>query len=73
MSRSIAPQAPALTRPASGLRPFARVNAALAIWRQRRALVEMPEHLRRDVGLSEAQIQRELRRPVWDVPQFWRL
>ena len=49
-----------------------RVLAALAIWRQRRALAELPDHLRRDVGLTEAEIRAELNRPVWHVPQFWR-
>jgi uncharacterized protein YjiS (DUF1127 family) len=50
----------------------ARIVAAFAIWRQRRALAELPEHLRRDLGLTEADIRTELNRPVWHVPQFWR-
>jgi uncharacterized protein YjiS (DUF1127 family) len=51
---------------------FGRLGAAVAVWRQRRALAELPEHLRRDVGLSETDIARELQRPVWDVPGYWR-
>lgn len=51
---------------------LARITAAFAVWRQRRALSELPEHLRRDVGLSEMEIAREARRPLWDVPSFWR-
>ena len=49
-----------------------RLAAAFAVWRQRRALAELPLHLRRDVGLSETDIAREVQRPVWDVPGHWR-
>jgi uncharacterized protein YjiS (DUF1127 family) len=49
-----------------------RLAAAFAVWRQRRALAELPEHLRRDVGLSETEITREAQRPLWDVPAAWR-
>ena len=41
------------------------VLAAVALWRQRRALARLDAHARRDLGLSEADIQRELARPVW--------
>ena len=51
---------------------IARVADAFAVWRQRRTLGDLPEHLRHDVGLSEAEILRESRRPIWDVPQYWR-
>ncbi|MDG4649316.1 DUF1127 domain-containing protein [Roseibacterium sp. SDUM158017] len=50
----------------------ARIGAAVAVWRQRRTLAELPDHLRQDLGLTETQIQQELRRPVWVVPQYWR-
>ncbi|MFW5654968.1 MAG: DUF1127 domain-containing protein [Roseicyclus sp.] len=50
-----------------------RVLCALAVWRQRRNLAELPSYLREDLGLTEDQIRRESRRPIWDVPQFWRL
>jgi uncharacterized protein YjiS (DUF1127 family) len=51
---------------------FARAAAALAVWRQRRALAALPDHLRRDVGLTEAEIDREASRHLWDVPNHWR-
>jgi uncharacterized protein YjiS (DUF1127 family) len=51
---------------------LSRIGDALAVWRQRRTLVDMPEHLRKDVGLTESDILRETRRPLWDVPQVWR-
>jgi uncharacterized protein YjiS (DUF1127 family) len=49
-----------------------RLAAVFAIWRQRRALASLPDHLRQDVGLTEAEIDREARRHIWDVPQHWR-
>ena len=50
-----------------------RASAALAVWRQRRALSNLPAHLRQDVGLSVEEIDREARRYLWDVPNHWRL
>lgn len=49
-----------------------RIAATFAIWRQRRALASLPPYLRKDVGLTEAQIDREARRLLWDVPKHWR-
>jgi uncharacterized protein YjiS (DUF1127 family) len=49
-----------------------RVSAAFGVWRQRRILAELPDHLRKDVGLTEADALREARRPLWDVPNHWR-
>ena len=43
-----------------------------ARWRQRKHLSEMDAHIREDLGLSEADIQAELRRPFWDAPRNWR-
>jgi uncharacterized protein YjiS (DUF1127 family) len=39
---------------------------------KRRALAELPDHLREDVGLTEAEAHREANRPLWDVPDHWR-
>jgi len=57
-----------------GRRPnlFAALASALGVWRQRRHLSGLDAHLRRDLGLSESDILREIDRPVWDVPQVWR-
>lgn len=43
------------------------------VWRQRRHLAGLDAHLRKDLGLGAADIIEETRRPVWDVPQRWRL
>ncbi len=52
---------------------LARLQAAFAAWRQRRALIRLDDNARRDLGLTEADIARETARPVWDVPQRWML
>ena len=51
----------------------ARIATAFAVWRQRRNLAELPSYLRHDLGLTEDQVRRESRRPIWDVPEFWRI
>ena len=38
----------------------------------RAKLRHLDPHLRRDLGLTDEQIERELRRSVWDVPEWWR-
>ncbi|MEM6761182.1 MAG: DUF1127 domain-containing protein [Pseudomonadota bacterium] len=40
--------------------------------RQRRALRNLDPHLRRDIGLTDGEIETELRRSVWDAPEHWR-
>ncbi|GAB5449065.1 DUF1127 domain-containing protein [Gymnodinialimonas sp.] len=42
------------------------------VWRQRQHLDRLPAHMRRDIGLSDAEIAHEVQRPIWDVPQTWR-
>lgn len=44
----------------------------IGVWRQRQQLDRLPAHMRRDIGLSDAQIFEETRRPLWDVPDTWR-
>jgi uncharacterized protein YjiS (DUF1127 family) len=36
--------------------------------RERRQLLEMNDHMLRDVGLTRAQARQEAARPFWDVP-----
>ena len=44
----------------------------LARWwrirRERRQLLELSDHMLRDVGLTPADARREAARPFWDVP-----
>ena len=48
------------------------VRGWTAVWRQRRHLDRLPDHLRRDIGLSDHEIAAESARPIWDVPSTWR-
>ena len=49
------------------------VRTYLALERQRRALGRLDAHLRNDLGLTEADVAREVSRAPWDVPSHWRL
>jgi uncharacterized protein YjiS (DUF1127 family) len=50
-------------------RTVARARTTLAIWRkraaERRELADMPDHLRRDMGLSLDDLKREATKPFW--------
>lgn len=48
------------------------VTSAFAVLRQRRALANLDEHALQDLGLTHADVNEELKRPVWDVPSNWR-
>jgi uncharacterized protein YjiS (DUF1127 family) len=41
------------------------------IRRERRQLLELTDHMLRDVGLTRAEARREAARPFWDVPARW--
>lgn len=49
------------------------IRTCLALGRQRRALARLDAHLRNDLGLTEADVEREVSRAPWDVPSHWRL
>ncbi|WP_224814095.1 DUF1127 domain-containing protein [Hasllibacter sp. MH4015] len=51
----------------------AAVARLFRVWRQRQHLDRLPPHMRRDIGLSDAEVHREVGRPIWDVPHTWRL
>ncbi|MBF9045163.1 DUF1127 domain-containing protein [Rhodobacterales bacterium HKCCE4037] len=42
-------------------------------WRQRQHLGRLDTRMRRDIGVTEAQVRAEVSRPMWDVPASWRL
>lgn len=52
---------------------LSRFQRILGVWRQRQQLNRLPEHMRRDIGLSDATIAQETQRPLWDVPHTWRM
>jgi len=39
-----------------------------ATWRQRRALAALDAAALKDIGLTERDVHREIRRPIWDLP-----
>jgi len=45
----------------------------IALYRSRRALARLDNRALEDVGLTEFTARLEADRPVWDVPQNWRL
>jgi len=49
-----------------------RLRTMAALARQRRDLARLDDHLRRDIGLDEPEIEVEISRPVWDIPSWWR-
>ena len=48
-----------------GITLFSRVFNALELYRQHKALAKMDVHQLDDLGLTQADIARELRKPIW--------
>jgi uncharacterized protein YjiS (DUF1127 family) len=65
------------THSKSFLRPhrsiLALIRLALAVRRERKALVELDQHLLNDLGLDRQTAISEARRKLWDVPHHWRV
>lgn len=60
---------PARRRVRIGL--FSRLRAWRAMRHQRLALSRLDAHRLNDLGLTEADVARELTRPFWDAPAHW--
>lgn len=60
-------------RIASGNHPslLRRIRMAFTLHKERRDLARLDPHLLKDVGLSEDERRREIRRSVWDAPRHW--
>ena len=69
MHRTLATPA---ARPARRLRLLHRLAQIGALFRQRRSLASLDDHLLRDIGVTREQAQNEATRPLWDVPAHWR-
>ncbi|MEO8242582.1 MAG: DUF1127 domain-containing protein [bacterium] len=52
--------------------PLRRLTAALALRRERRALLALDDHMLSDVGLTREEAVSEAKRLSWDAPAFWR-
>lgn len=70
MDRSIRFALPRLHRKPSIWRRFLNLTA---LSRQRQTLAQLDDSLLRDVGLTPDQARAEAARPIWDVPQHWRM
>jgi uncharacterized protein YjiS (DUF1127 family) len=58
--------------PARRLRLLHRLAQVQGLFRQRRSLATLDDHLLRDIGLTPEQARHEATRPIWDVPAHWR-
>lgn len=45
----------------------------LTLANQRRALRKMTPEQLSDIGVTQAEAEREAKRPIWDAPQNWRI
>ncbi|MGR3289839.1 MAG: DUF1127 domain-containing protein [Paracoccaceae bacterium] len=43
-----------------------------ATYIQRQRLKNLDNAALQDIGLTRLQVAREISRPIWDVPQYWR-
>ena len=57
--------------PRSRLSLLARLHAVVALRRQRRALASLSDTQLKDIGLSRAEVDAEVRRKPWDAPHHW--
>lgn len=49
----------------------AAVLSLLQVWHERRKLAQLDHHALNDLGLTEADVARELRKSIWDAPTTW--
>ena len=68
------PRSATLSRPVRRARRplLARLFDVLALRRQRARLRDLPPHMLRDIGLTDAEARAEAERPFWDAPFHWR-
>lgn len=57
-------------RPSAGRLSLRHV---LEIWRSRRALARLDADALEDIGVSAASARSEAGKPIWDVPETWRI
>lgn len=53
----------------SFMRPLVKLNSIMNVWikrqQQRKQLAQLEQHLLKDVGLTDEQVQREVSKPFW--------
>jgi uncharacterized protein YjiS (DUF1127 family) len=50
-------------------RPLARLDAMLATSRIRHELRDLDDRMLKDIGVSRIDLEREIRRPFWDIDE----
>lgn len=50
---------------------WTRLASVGSLYRQRRALADMPTYMLDDIGISRKDAMTEAAKPLWDVPQHW--
>ncbi len=60
-----------LPRPFHSFHPMRRIATAMALRKERRALLALDQHLLRDVGLTRFDAVSEAERMRWDAPKYW--
>ncbi|AEM41630.1 DUF1127 domain-containing protein [Ketogulonicigenium vulgare] len=65
MSRLVALTSPVTAR----VSLIARLAFALRVRQERRHLVQLDDHLLKDLGLSRDEVQAEAGRKLWDTPK----
>ena len=50
---------------------LATILKAASIWRERKQLKKLDDHLLCDLGLTRTDVVVETKRPVWDAPNRW--
>ena len=58
-------------RPLSRPEPLRFLLRAMLMKGSRRRLLDLDEHLLRDVGITRQQARLEAERPCWDAPAHW--
>lgn len=61
-----------LALPTRSLRPLKALSLWLGTVRSRNDLKTLEPQMLDDIGVSEAQAQKEAQRPFWDAPTNWR-
>ncbi|MGJ8585115.1 MAG: DUF1127 domain-containing protein [Marinosulfonomonas sp.] len=57
----------------SGKSLWTQLRLVMTARRQRNALAKLDKSALMDLGLSQAEVDAELSRPLWDVPSNWRV
>jgi uncharacterized protein YjiS (DUF1127 family) len=58
--------------PTNGWPTVPTISQMAATSRQRRELRSLDPHILADIGVTATEAAAETKRPVWDVPGYWR-